>query len=921
MESILRKQLKDFQRTFTAQHGRAPSKSDVAKEPGIKAAYDAWHAIRKASGQPASSSSSSSVQKAMTDGGASSTLKRANASSATMVATQERDHAQGGSSSSSTTVLATPRRKPGGSSAAPFATPTSTRKKTNPFATPSAAAATADAATPQRSKPARPPTPSTIVKIYVTPPHLAASAHAGLEDDSQFDYANSPTRLKALIAARSSPRTAAAKGTGGALPAFTPRTKARKRLRGEFVPPTPATSRMQQKGEGGGEQGEEDAEGDEEDEEEGEEEKDAPEGMGRPLKRRRNLGGGTEKSRLARTITTTNAASALNPASATFGPSSSSSFKRSITAPALLSSRPGALQTAQRSRGAYLAELELDYPTPPPSQGSGQLEYPGLGSKGGVSSSGGAATGPSDDKSSERSLSRTRSFRRTSSRAVSIFAKSGGANSEAESSAKNKGKAKESIEDVAMAEVSAGPSGSLSGQHAHESATGSSAVASVRPANSGPRWALSQIEISDGESDSTATDAPVRGNKRTAAATRAARLERGSPNKHTITLAPYLRHGTLRARLEQDERKRAALAAGRSSSSSPSKGKNNSAEQADEDAMQIDGPSAGLKDDDQDDDDDDELAYALPTACRFAHTSSDPVTRSNAPPRAAERRAAEDSSAVTASDGRLTERLTAQNRFAAHAQRARSRAMIRALLGEMEELDLDSEQQTLVDGGTKAAQRGPGSAVPAKNWGQAKENNRDPAVAAAGKKKGPGTSGRKSKKELEAAAGVATGNSGATSSAATPAGKKGAAAGPSAGGVAQFLRQFARVGRAGIAAAEMSDRSDTADEEGEDDDNDEESERLDDDEEEEEEEEEEDRGQDADESCIDSPSEENGERSRSEKRLRQRRLNRQRSRCLRPRSGSRRAGKGRDNDDDWDSEVGSDEYGLGDGQMDETDVI
>ncbi|KAE8228944.1 hypothetical protein CF326_g6101, partial [Tilletia indica] len=113
MEGILRKQLKDFQRSFVAQHGRPPSKSDMAKEPGIQSAYDAWHAIRKVSSSSTQAEASSSKS--------------------------------GTASTSASRVFTTPSRKsrtiaPQPTTTAATPTPTSTRKK-NPFATPSSAAA------------------------------------------------------------------------------------------------------------------------------------------------------------------------------------------------------------------------------------------------------------------------------------------------------------------------------------------------------------------------------------------------------------------------------------------------------------------------------------------------------------------------------------------------------------------------------------------------------------------------------------------------------------------------------------------------------------------------------------------------------------------------------------------------------------
>ncbi|KAE8257571.1 hypothetical protein A4X13_0g2278 [Tilletia indica] len=765
MEGILRKQLKDFQRSFVAQHGRPPSKSDMAKEPGIQSAYDAWHAIRKVS------SSSTQAEASSSKSGTASRVFTTPSRKSRAIAPQP-----------TTATAATP-------------TPTSTRKK-NPFATPSSAAAAAAASsstqTPSRPK-QNPPTPSTIVRIFVTPPHPAASTSAGLNDDAQFDYANSPSRLKALIAARST-TGAGAGGSGNLLKNdnFTPRTKARKRLRGEFVPPTPEVSRTLSHSK---------------DVEEGEEEDaddDAPEGMGRPLKRRRDLPN-TDK----RTLQLRTTSSSLLSSS-----SGSSSFKRSITAPALMSSRPGASQSsAARARGAFLADLELDYPTPPPSSDStstnrAKSEYPGLGM--------GSLTGQGSRK--EDGLgTEARTFRRTSSRAASIFAK--GTTSEVESLEKGKGKG---TDDVQMAETT----------HAEDGDGNLSTTNGNKSRPRGPRWTLSQIEISDAESEQSDTPHPSSSSKRPSSkkdSKAKVKSKQSSPGKQTITLAPYLRHGTVRLRLEEDERKRAQK-------SSPSK------RSREEDSMEVDGAKEVASE--EEDDDDELLEYSFPLKrprppSTFKRTQSDPLP-------------------TAAPNSNPIHDFTSQNQHAAHAARVRSRAMIRALLGEMEELDLEREQKR---GGDPEKGSEPGKA---KNWGQAKEmaggNKRGK-----GKGKGKGKS-RRSKLGPESEEEVEEVEEGEREKEVKRERRK------------REMR-FERVGRAGVGA----------------------------DEDVEEEEEEEEGAVDADESSMGSGSgsEEEGEGDHRRRELRRR----------------RRGRKVAVRDEDWDSEVESEEYGLGDGEMDEMDVV
>ncbi|CAD6898296.1 unnamed protein product [Tilletia controversa] len=889
MEGILRKQLKDFQRAFLAQHGRAPSKSDMAKEPGIQSAYDAWHAIRKVSSSSSSSSTTQQQQQQQQQREEGSTSASSTAVDSSQRSTEtetapSRAH-KGKHRAPPDTVFTTPSRTKARHPAPTTATPNSTgRKKTNPFATTPSAASPSLTATPSRSNTrARPPTPATIVRIFATPPHPAAAASAGLQDDAHFDYANSPSRLKALIAARSG----SAKPGGGSnlllgkQTAFTPRTKARKRLRGEYVPPTPETKTRTRTSlalpPSEPEEEEEDESGDEQEDED----EDAPEGMGgRPLKRRRDLPNTQQQQQQQLRQPTT------------------SSFKRAITAPALLSSRPGASQASARARGAFLAEWELDYPMPAPpssesaSTGAGAKEYPGLGMG---SLHGPGPSGLNGEGSSRDEVFQPRTFRRSSSRAASIFAK--GTTSEAESSSqgKGKGKGKGPAEEGDVQMVDATTTTTTTTRDGDDG-VGEGDVHAKPHRTTGPRWTLSHIEISDDESEKSDAGGPSSrkpssstaqkwltsksksANKSTAQPPPS--TSSSSPGKQKITLAPYLRHGTVRSRLlEQDERRRRA---------SPTKRRQGQGE----DGMEVDdGPK---EEEGEDEDEDDLLEYAFPLlrpSTFVPDPTPQPRASSPSPPAPGPASGSGEGPANNKADTEQdsTRDLTAvQNQHATQARRLRSRAVLRALLGEMEELDLEREQGQPSTSSTGAE---PGSSpaveVKAKTWGQAKEMNHLAAGGKRGKGKGKGKRSRlgldldeeddmEREKERER---VESLKKKKKEKREREEGKLGS--------------KFARVGRAGVGAAE--EVGELADDEDED-------------------EGEEDAIRDDDEDGDDESAGSDGEGGSL---LRRRRRLRGRT-ALRKKGGGGRADGG---DEDWDSEVGSEEYGLGDGEMDEMDVI
>lgn len=189
----------------------------MAKHPDIASTYDTWHAIKSAAGNEASTSDNrKSKQSSSTS---SSSKQRSDKSKSNSTSSKSKNP----SSSSSSNPFKTPT-KPKASSI--FKTPTSNHRSTSesapqdPFKTPSKS-------TPNHSF----TTPKSIVKAKMPSPSPTTNSNA-----SRFyskTTINSPARLKAAIASHS---TTSPNRLGSV---YTPRTKARKRLRGEEVPPTP----------------------------------------------------------------------------------------------------------------------------------------------------------------------------------------------------------------------------------------------------------------------------------------------------------------------------------------------------------------------------------------------------------------------------------------------------------------------------------------------------------------------------------------------------------------------------------------------------------------------------------------------------------------------------------------------------------
>ncbi|SPO42620.1 uncharacterized protein PSANT_00303 [Moesziomyces antarcticus] len=236
MEHILRRELKIWQRAFKQRHGRDPTKRDILADDSISGTYETWQAVggdttakpRSSKRSEPSSTKATSSKNTLDDNVVRTPSKR-------------RVTAQAGASPSKN----------------PFRTPTKRSSpsqkenlpRQNPFATPSRRAAASVPASPAGS----------VVDVEMTPkrsPLLTASqrAHAFTPSKSSLRVASqqqqyvtaSPSKLRTAVAAASrlTPtkpvRTDGDAALRNALVAYTPRTKARKRLRGEDVPPTPA---------------------------------------------------------------------------------------------------------------------------------------------------------------------------------------------------------------------------------------------------------------------------------------------------------------------------------------------------------------------------------------------------------------------------------------------------------------------------------------------------------------------------------------------------------------------------------------------------------------------------------------------------------------------------------------------------------
>lgn len=246
MEQLLRRELKTWQKAFKAQHGRDPTKRDILADAAIAGTYDTWQAVggdAKAKCKPVSSgrsSTASSSKQRLTEGDRQDVFKTPSKRRSSV-----RADAVNGTSSR------TPLRTPTKSSA--IAAATTPGKSRNPFASPF------KGTPPDTVSPAR-----SLIEVEITPTRRSPLLDT-LSRRSQFTPTKSPchrqqfiasspsklrTTLEASVVLRRTPtKTARTRADNddaalnAALVAYTPRTKARKRLRGEDVPPTPVAAR------------------------------------------------------------------------------------------------------------------------------------------------------------------------------------------------------------------------------------------------------------------------------------------------------------------------------------------------------------------------------------------------------------------------------------------------------------------------------------------------------------------------------------------------------------------------------------------------------------------------------------------------------------------------------------------------------
>lgn len=251
MEQLLRRELKSWQKAFKAQHGRDPTKRDILADPAIAGTYDTWQAAGgdvKAKSKSRSSTSSRSSD-------ASSSKQRLDREEVSKTPSKRKPH-------SAATTTSTPSRNP-------FRTPTKSRcspaKATvtpgagcsrNPFASPSKPSAN-EPVSPARSLIEVEMTPtkrSPLLDTFARRNNFTPTKSPSHTHHQQQYITSSPSKLRTTLEASlpsrrtptKSPKSRAASDAAlnAALVAYTPRTKARKRLRGEDVPPTPSARRV-----------------------------------------------------------------------------------------------------------------------------------------------------------------------------------------------------------------------------------------------------------------------------------------------------------------------------------------------------------------------------------------------------------------------------------------------------------------------------------------------------------------------------------------------------------------------------------------------------------------------------------------------------------------------------------------------------
>lgn len=248
MEATLRRELKTWQRAFKARHGRDPTKRDILADTEIAGIYDTWQAVGGDTKAARSSTKSrASTTELKKDGVASSSKQRLEVGLRTPKKASHKALDSKGEGEES--------------SRNPFRTPTKASPSKNPWATPSKHQTDQQRGALEEVEvsPAR-----SAIEVEMTPTKRSPlldilSKHRNSPSKSQTQRQRqyvtaSPSKLRTTLTAASrltptKPRLSPTRAKSdaalsAALVAYTPRTKARKRLRGEDVPPTPNRRRV-----------------------------------------------------------------------------------------------------------------------------------------------------------------------------------------------------------------------------------------------------------------------------------------------------------------------------------------------------------------------------------------------------------------------------------------------------------------------------------------------------------------------------------------------------------------------------------------------------------------------------------------------------------------------------------------------------
>ncbi len=231
MEQLLRRELKTWQKAFKAQHGRDPTKRDILADPAIAGTYDTWQAVggdvnAKPKYRPRDDSQASR--------GASSSKQRLDGQHEMVKTPSKRRVKEVGAGTPSKNPFRTPTKikfSPSTTAVTPGG------KSRNPFASPSKAST--EAVSPARSMIEVELTPTKRSPLLETRRNHFTPSKSPSQHLQQY-ITSSPSKLRTTLAARRTPtkspsrRAASDAALNAALVAYTPRTKARKRLRAKM---------------------------------------------------------------------------------------------------------------------------------------------------------------------------------------------------------------------------------------------------------------------------------------------------------------------------------------------------------------------------------------------------------------------------------------------------------------------------------------------------------------------------------------------------------------------------------------------------------------------------------------------------------------------------------------------------------------